>query len=86
VRSARGSREGRVPLDAHDRREKLLQMLAESPEAKYAMLSDLISEPGFVIVAVAIRGIATADILIQREQYDGPKILDLVERFGSTTH
>ncbi len=61
-------------------------MLAESPEAKYAMLSDLISEPGYVIVAVAIRGIATADILIPRVKYDGPKILDLVERYGSVVH
>lgn len=74
------------PQDPESRREKLLQMLRDNPNVKYAMLSDLISEPAYAIVAVAIRGVATADIWIERDKYDGPAIIDMVERCGNTVH
>jgi hypothetical protein len=61
-------------------------MLAESTEARYALLTDLESDPEAVIVAVAIRGRATCELRIPRQKWDGVLFLDLVERHYGTIH
>lgn len=75
-----------LPRNAEVRRQKVLAMLAAHPEARYAVLTDSNSDPTAVIVALAIRGRATCELQIPRNKYDGPPLLDLIERHGGTIH
>ncbi len=68
------------------RRQRVLAMLAERPEARYALLTDTTADPEAVIVALAIRGRATCELRIPREKYDPFLLLHLIERHGATVH
>jgi len=71
---------------AEARRQKVLAMLAAHPEARYAALTDMQADPGGVLLTLAIRGVATCELHIPREKYDGVLLLDLIERHGATIH
>lgn len=71
---------------AEARRERVLQLLAEHPEARYAALTDTEAAPGFVLLTLAIRDKATCELRIPREKYDPFLLLDLIERHGATLH
>ena len=71
---------------AEARRQKVLVMLRESPTVRYAVVTDTQSDPDAVIVAFAIRGRATCELLIPRSRYDGALLLDLIERHSGTVH
>ena len=71
---------------AEARRQKVLDMLADHPEARYAVLSDMRADPGAVLLTMAIRGLWTFELRIPREKYDGTLLLDLIERHGETIH
>lgn len=73
-------------LAAEGRRLRVLRMLADHPEATYAVVTDTEAVPGFVVVVVAIRGKATCELHIPREKYDGTLLLDLIERHWGTVH
>jgi hypothetical protein len=64
----------------------VLDMLAESPGARYAMVTDTERERAMVIVTLAIRGQATCELHIPKAKYDGVLLLDLIERHGATVH
>jgi hypothetical protein len=68
------------------RRQRALEMLADHPTARYALVTDLESDPQAVIAALAIRGRATCELRIPRDKYDGLLLLDLIERHGGTMH
>ncbi len=68
------------------RRQRVLAMLAERPEARYALLTDTTADPEAVIVALAIRGRATCELHIPRDRYDPFLLLHLIERHGATVH
>lgn len=69
---------------AEARRRKVLAMLAAKLSARYALVTDTEADP--VILALAIRGQATCEFCIQRDKYNGPMLLDLLERHGGTIH
>jgi len=71
---------------AEARRQRVLAMLADHPEARCAVLSDMRADPGVVLLTMAIRGVATCELRIPREKYDGVLLLDLIERHGETIH
>jgi hypothetical protein len=68
------------------RRQRVLGMLADHPEARYAFVTDMQADPEAVIVALAIRGRATCELRIPRERYDGTLLLDLIEKHGGAVH
>ncbi len=57
-------------------------MLEDRPETRRAFLTDCESDPNHVIVALAIRGIGTCEILIPRDKYDPFAVLEAIERAG----
>lgn len=71
---------------AEARQQRVLELLAANPSARYALLTDLESDPEAAIVALGIRGQATCEFRIPRDKYDGLLLLDLIERHGATVH
>lgn len=71
---------------AEARRQRVLAMLEAYPEARYATLTDLESDPETVILALAIRGQASCELRIPRDLYDPFLLLDLIERHCGTVH
>ena len=71
---------------AEARRQRVLVMLRERPTVRYAVMTGTESDPDAVIVALAIRGRATCELLIPRDRYDGVLLLDLIDRHSGTVH
>ena len=67
-------------LKREERREKVLQMLAENPEIQRAYVTDTESDPGNVILTMAIRGAASFEMLIPRNKYDPFMLIELIEK------
>lgn len=80
------------PLSLQDRqrearRQKVIAMLAAAPDTQRAIYPDTTSDPNNVIVAVAIRHLATCEMAIPKATYDPWRLLELIERMGTdTTH
>lgn len=70
---------------AEARRQRLLTMLERDPEVRYAVLT-ADNGQGQVIVAIGLRDTATAEYKIERTQYDGMLLLELIERHSGTIH
>ena len=68
------------------RRQRVLAMLEKSPGIKYALITDVDSDPDSVLLTLAIRGKATCEFQIPRDRYDGFLLLDLSERHRATHH
>jgi hypothetical protein len=68
------------------RRKRVLDMLAKSPCARYAVAIDTDSDPDFVIATVAIQDAASCELQIPRENFDPFLLLDLIAQHGSVTH
>lgn len=69
------------------RRQKVIAMLERYPDTQRAIFADTESDPRYVILAVAVRAcMQTCEMLIPKTKYDPWKLLELVERHGSTTH
>ena len=71
--------------EAEARRQRVLELLAENPSARYALVTDTEANPKGVILALAIRGRATCELRIPRDRYDGALLLDLIERHSCTS-
>lgn len=74
---------------AEVRRQRVLAMFAERPDIQRAVHCDGIPVNGIVTIAVGVRfagGIATAEIEVRADRYDGIALLDLVERHSGTLH
>ena len=69
---------------AEPRRQRVLATLEKSQGIKYALLTDMDSDP--VLLTLAIRGKAACEFQIPREKYDGVLLLELLERHGGTVH
>jgi hypothetical protein len=65
------------------RRQRVLAMLAERREIRYALVTDTKSDPDTVILALAIRGRATYELHIPRAKYAPFLLLALIERHGT---
>ncbi|MEP6605674.1 MAG: hypothetical protein ABJA60_06105 [Nitrosospira sp.] len=64
------------------RREKVVGMLESDPELRRAFYADAESDPENVILTVAIRHIATCEMLIPKANYDPWQLLALVDKAG----
>lgn len=71
---------------AEARRRRVLDMLAQRPDTRYAVVTDSEAEQDAVILALAIRGAGTCELRIPKAKYDGTLLLDLIERHGTTVH
>ena len=87
LRAANGTAYNTLPDPAAKaRRQRVLAMLAERPEIRYAVITDTEADPEAVLLTLAIRGQATCELAIPRAKYDGTLLLDLIERYGGTVH
>lgn len=62
-----------IPDQEHGRnkrRKKVLSMLADHPDKQRVYTTDTSTDPDNVILTVAIRGLATVEMLIPRYRYD----------------
>ena len=64
------------------RRERVLEMLDASPKLKRTYHTDTDSDPDNVILAVAIRHVATCEMLIPKANYAPWQLLALVDKAG----
>ena len=71
---------------AEDRRQRVLAMLRELPTVRYAVVTDTGSDPDTVVVALAIRGKATCELLVPRAKWDGVLFIDLLDKHCGTVH
>src|SRR4051794_31268511 len=65
---------------AEARRQRVLELLAANRGARYALVTDLETDPKAVLLALAIRGKASCELRIPREKYDSFLLLALIER------
>lgn len=68
------------------RRQKVIAMLEAAPDTLRAIYTDTDSDPHNVILTVAVRSLATCEMLIPKATYDPWRLLELVERLGQATH
>lgn len=67
-------------LKREERRTKVLAMLAEKPETKRALTTDLISDRDSVILTIAIRDVAIFEMQISRDKYDPFVFLEMLQK------
>ena len=68
------------------RRQKVIAMLEAAPGMQRAIYTDTGSDPDNVILTVALRNLATCEMLIPKSKYDSWRFLELIERLDQTTH
>ena len=64
------------------RRQKVIAMLEAAPGTQRATYADTNSDPHNVILTVAVRNLATCEMLIPKAKYDAWQLLELIERCG----
>lgn len=69
-----------LPPDVEARRQRLLSMLEAQPSARLAVITKEQAGGDGWIVAIAIRDAATAELLVNRDRFDGVLLLELIER------
>ncbi len=67
-------------LKRQQRRQKVLQMLAENPGTQRAIVTDTESDPDNVILTIAIRDQYTFEMLVLKTKYDGFAILEMIHQ------
>ena len=70
---------------AEARRQRVLAMLEDQPQAKYAVLVDN-PDADPVLLTLAIRGQATCELNIPHDQFDACLLLDLLGKHCGTVH
>ena len=74
-------------LQRETRRQKVISMLEAAPDTKRAIYSDTESDPNNIILAIAVRHVATCEMLIPKAKYDPWRLLELIEQYGvQNTH
>ena len=81
-----GAYEALPDAAAEARRQRVLAMLRDSPTITYAAVTDTDSNLDAVIVALAIRGKASFELLIPRVKWDGVLFLELLDKHCGTLH
>ena len=71
---------------AEARRQRVLSMLAENRSITYAAITDAESDPGSILLSLAIRDRASCELRIPRAKYDPFLLLTLLERHSGTIH
>jgi len=70
---------GREEKAREIRRDKALAMLAENPDALRAVHTDTQSDKNGVILTIAVRNIAVAEMVIPRNQYDPWRLMAVLD-------
>lgn len=65
------------------RRKKVLTMLAADTGLQRAVHADMHSDPDNVILAIAIRDVATFEMKVPKANYDRGQLLTLVDKSGA---
>lgn len=65
------------------RRQKVIAMLETAPDTQRAIHTDTESNPDNIILTVAVRHVATYEMLIPRGKYNPWGLLALVENMGA---
>jgi len=76
------SNKAALPEDAklEERWKKVLTILAEQPDSQRAFITDLESDPDNAILSMAIRNVATFEMIIPRGKYDAFLLLELINK------
>lgn len=74
------SRDSPDEKSREQRRQKVLTMLSENPDQHRAFYVDPDSDSNNVIIAVAIRDLATCEIEIPRHKYDPFLVLEIINK------
>ena len=64
------------------RRQKVLAMLEENPKVQRTIHTDTKSDPLNIILTIAVRNVATFEMMIPKSKYDPWQLLSLTERLG----
>lgn len=67
-------------LKREQRREKVLQMLANNPEIQRAFVTDTESDPHNVILMMAVRDKYSFEMHIPKSKYDPFAVLEVIEK------
>ncbi|WON74774.1 hypothetical protein [Nitrosospira sp. Is2] len=65
------------------RRHKALKQLAAAPDSPRVILTDTHSDPNHVILTVAIRHVAVAELMVEKSRYDPLLLLEMVKQYGN---
>jgi len=68
------------------RRLKVLAMLEANPDKQRAVYADTESDQDNVILTIAVRHLATCEMLIPKDRYDPFRLLELIEQHGGSIH
>lgn len=71
-----------IELQREIRREKTIAMLQATPSTQRAIYTDIDSDPLNVILTVAVRNLATCEMLIPKAKYDPWRLLQLIAQHG----
>ena len=66
-------------LQRETRRQKVIAMLEAAPGTQRAIYTDTGSDPHNVILTVAVRHVATCEMLVDKTKHDAWKLLALVD-------
>jgi hypothetical protein len=80
--------EGSDPLaEVSDRLiARAVALLLENAGCRYAIVTDVESDPDSVLVAIAIKDRAACEVRIPRDRYDGVLLVNLIDRYGAIVH
>lgn len=71
-------------LKREQRRQKVIQILADNPDKQRSYITDDTTDSENVILVIAIRNVASFEMLIPKAKYDPFQLLELIEK--NTTH
>jgi hypothetical protein len=60
--------------------QKVLSLLAENPDKQRVYVTDTITDPDNVILTVAIRGVATFEMLVPQDRYDPFLLVEMIDK------
>jgi hypothetical protein len=72
--------------EQNTRRQKVLSMLEENPNKQRAVYADTESDQDNVILTIAVRHLATCEMLIPKDRYDPFRLLELIEQYTGSIH
>ena len=68
------------------RRLKVLTLLQSNPETQRAVITDSDSDPQHVILTIAVRSVATFELMIEKTRFDPFQLLELMDAHSTNIH
>lgn len=73
----------RIEQQQEARRQKALALLEADTAIKRSVYADTDSDPDNIILAIALRGVATCEMLVPKARFDAWQLLALVDKYGA---